>query len=77
MIKRRTTKTKRVKRATKPAGAKARIKRPTRRANKQLKAKKSAGRRSLKARKSKSGSPDTSYLSWIEMTDSPEWAIAS
>ena len=77
MTKRRTTKTQRVKRATKPAGAKARVKRPTRRANKQLKAQKSTGLRSLKARKPKSGSPDTSYLSWIEMTDSSEWAIAS
>jgi hypothetical protein len=77
MINRRTTKTKRVKRATKPAGKRVRVKRPTRLANKQLKAKKSTGLRSLKARKSKSGPPDTSYLSWIEMTDSPEWAIAS
>ena len=77
MIKRRTTKTKRVKRATKHAGSKARVKRPTRRPNKQLKAKKSTGLRSLKARKSKSGPSDTSYLSWIEMTESPEWAIAS
>ena len=77
MIKRRTTKTKRVKRATKSAGAKARVKRPTRRANKQLKGKKSTGLRPLKGRKSKSGPPDTSYLSWIDMTDSPEWAIAS
>lgn len=77
MIKRRTTKTKRVKRATKPAGSKARVKRPTRRPNKQFKAKKSTGRRPLKARKSKSGPSDTSYLSWIEMTESPEWATAS
>ena len=77
MIKRRTTKTKRVKRATKPAGSRARVKRPTRRPNKQLKAKKSTGLRPLKARKSKSGPSDTSYLSWIEMTESPEWAIAS
>ena len=77
MTKRRATKTQRAKRATKPAGAKARVKRPTRRANKQLKAQKSTGLRSLKARKPKSGSPDTSYLSWIEMTDSSEWAIAS
>jgi hypothetical protein len=77
MIKRRTAKTKRVKRATKPAGSKARVKRPTRRPNKQFKAKKSTGRRPLKARKSKSGPSDTSYLSWIEMTESPEWAIAS
>jgi hypothetical protein len=50
------------------------MKRPTRRASKQLKARKSTG---LRSRKSKSGSPDTRYLSWIEMTDSPEWAIAS
>jgi hypothetical protein len=77
MIKRRTNKTKRVKRATKPAGSKARVKRPTRRPNKQLKAKKSTGLRSPKARKAKSGPSDTSYLSWIEMTESPEWAIAS
>ena len=77
MIKRRTTKTKRVKRATKPAGSKARAKRSIRRSNKQLEAKKSTGLRSLKARKSKSGPSDTSYLSWIEMTESPEWAIAS
>ena len=77
MIKRRTPKTKRVKRATKPAGKMARVKQPARHANKQLKAKKSTGLHSLKARKAKSGSPDTSYLSWIEMTDSPEWAIAS
>lgn len=77
MTKRRTTKTQRVKRATKRAGAKARVKRPTRRAKKQLKAQKSTELSSLKARKPKSGPPDTSYLSWIEMTDSAEWAIAS
>jgi len=77
MAKRRTTKTKRGKRATKPTRAKAKAKRPTRRVNKQLKAKKSAGLRLLKAPKPKSGPPDPSYLSWIGMTDSPEWSIAS
>ena len=77
MAKRRTTKTKRVKRATKPAGAKANAKRPTRRVKTQRKAKKSTGLRLLKAPKPKAGPPDTSYLSWIEATESPEWGVAS
>ena len=77
MAKRRKTKAKRVRRATKTAGAKARVKQLTRRANKQRKAKKSTGLRLLKAPKPKAGPPDTRYLSWIEITDSPEWAIAS
>jgi hypothetical protein len=77
MAKLRTIKTKRVKRVTKPTRAKAKDKRPTRRANNQLKAKKSMGLRLLKAPKPKTGPPDTSYLSWIELTDSPEWGIAS
>ena len=77
MAKLRTTKTKRVKRATKPTRAKAKAKQPTRRANNQLKAKKSTGLRLLKAPKPKAGPPDTSYLSWIEATESPEWGVAS
>ena len=77
MAKRRTTMTKRVKRATKPAGAKAKAKRPTRRVKTQRKAKKSTGLRLLKAPKPKAGPPDTSYLSWIEATESPEWGVAS
>ena len=77
MAKRRTTMTKRVKRATKPAGAKAKAKPPTRRVKTQRKAKKSTGLRLLKAPKPKAGPPDTSYLSWIEATESPEWGVAS
>lgn len=77
MAKRRTTMTKRVKRATKPAGAKAKAKRPTRRVKTHHKAKKSTGLRLLKAPKPKAGPPNTSYLSWIEATESPEWGVAS
>ena len=77
MAKLRTTKTKRVKRARKRTQAKSKAKPPTLRANNQLKAKKSTGLRLLKAPKPKTGPPDTSYLSWIEITDSPEWGIAS
>ena len=77
MAKRRTTMTKRVKRATKPAGAKAKAKRPARRVKTQRKAKKSTRLRLLKAPKPKAGPPDTSYLSWIEATESPEWGVAS
>ena len=59
MAKQRTTKTKRMKRVTKPAGAKAKAKKP--------KAKKA------KAKKPKAGQPGTSYLSWIDAY-SPEHA---
>jgi hypothetical protein len=77
MATRRTTKTKRMKRATKPAAAKAKAKRPTRRVKTHHKAKKSTGLRLLKAPKPKAGPPNTSYLSWIEATESPEWGMAS
>ena len=63
MAKQRTTKTKRMKRATKPAGAKAKAKKP--------KAKKPKAKKP-KAKKPKAGQPDTS-LSWIDAY-SPEHA---
>jgi hypothetical protein len=64
MAKQRTTKTKRMKRVTKPAGAKAKAKKP--------KAKKAKAKKP-KAKKPKAGQAGTSYLSWIDAY-SPEHA---